>query len=166
MSLLHHRLCPHAVPFLCVSSLCGVGLCVVSVLHDRVLVSVYRGLLGASECPPVYGSHWEAVGFQGNDPSTDVRGAGMFGLLLLLAFVQQRHALANQLFKLSTDAHQVRVRTRCLPSCWVNRPHPAAHFLSARCLCLLVALSFLRGCSECERLGPLCSSLRCTQLAL
>ena len=87
------------------TALCVCVLC--SVLHERVLVSVYRGLLGASECPPVYGSHWEAVGFQGNDPSTDVRGAGMLGLLLLLAFVQQRQPLASQLFKLSTDAHQV-----------------------------------------------------------
>ena len=94
-----------------------------SVVHERVLVSVYRGLLGASECPPVYGSHWEAVGFQGNDPSTDVRGAGMLGLLLLLAFVQQRQALADQLFKLSTDAHQVRAallsRPDLLPVWWL-----------------------------------------------
>ena len=89
-------------------ALLAAAMCVpLSVLHERVLVSVYRGLLGASECPPIYGSHWEAVGFQGSDPSTDVRGAGLLGLLLLLAFVQQRQPLANQLFKLSTDAHQV-----------------------------------------------------------
>ena len=91
-----------------VSALCCPVPCCRPVLHERVLVSVYRGLLGSSECPPIFGSHWEAVGFQGNDPSTDVRGAGMFGLLLLLAFVQQRQTLANQIFKLSTDAHQVR----------------------------------------------------------
>ena len=78
-----------------------------AVLHERVLVSLYRGLLGSSECPPVYGSHWEAVGFQGADPATDVRGAGVLGLLLTLALVQQRHALAQEIFKLSTDAHQV-----------------------------------------------------------
>merc|ERR1712131_148640 len=31
-----------------------------------------------------FGSHWEEIGFQGNDPGTDLRGAGLFGLWLLI----------------------------------------------------------------------------------
>ena len=76
-------------------------------LHERVLVSVYRGLCGAAECPPVYGSHWESIGFQGSDPSTDVRGGGLFSLLQLLAFVQaEGRPLALRIFQLSTDPQQ------------------------------------------------------------
>ena len=39
-------------------------------------------------CFSRYGSHWERIGFQGTDPSTDLRGVGLLGLvqpLFLLA---------------------------------------------------------------------------------
>ena len=75
-------------------------------LHERLLVSLYRGLCGEAECPPVFGSHWEGVGFQGQDPATDVRGGGVFGALQLLRFVQEERPLALRLFALSTDAVQ------------------------------------------------------------
>lgn len=32
------------------------------------------------------GPHWQALGFQGDDPATDLRGAGVLGLLQLLHF--------------------------------------------------------------------------------
>merc|ERR1712062_15797 len=48
-----------------------------------VLVTLYHGLTG--ELPfGRFGSHWEIIGFQGNDPATDLRGVGLFGLWLLL----------------------------------------------------------------------------------
>ena len=72
-------------------------------LHERVLVSVYRALCGSSECPPVFGSHWESIGFQGSDPATDVRGGGLFSLVQLLAFVQAHPASAARLYALSRD---------------------------------------------------------------
>ena len=84
-----------------------VRCCGVVVVHERVLVSVYRSLCGASECPPMYGSHWEAVGFQGSDPATDVRGGGLFSLVQLLSFVQgDSRELALRLFQLSNDPVQ------------------------------------------------------------
>jgi len=41
---------------------------------------------GNSDCPR-YGSHWERIGFQGNDPATDLRGVGLLGLLQPLFLV-------------------------------------------------------------------------------
>lgn len=38
---------------------------------------------GSSAMQPRYGPHWTALGFQGDDPATDLRGAGMLGLLQL-----------------------------------------------------------------------------------
>ncbi len=31
--------------------------------------------------PPLTGGHWEDIGFQGNDPATDLRDTGMLSLL-------------------------------------------------------------------------------------
>lgn len=76
------------------------------VVHERLLVSLYRGLCGTSECPPVFGGHWESIGFQGKDPSTDVRGGGVFGLVQLLHFVQSQQELAMRIFTLSNDPVQ------------------------------------------------------------
>lgn len=39
---------------------------------------------------PRYGPHWTALGFQGDDPATDLRGAGMLGLLQLFYLHQVR----------------------------------------------------------------------------
>ena len=51
-----------------------------------MIKSVYRHLTGAETCKGI-GSHWTEIGFQGTDPSTDLRGAGMLGVLHLLYFV-------------------------------------------------------------------------------
>ncbi|CAD6185942.1 unnamed protein product [Caenorhabditis auriculariae] len=42
----------------------------------------------AVQCPRT-GPHWQIVGFQGNDPATDFRGCGIFGLLQLHSFSQR-----------------------------------------------------------------------------
>jgi hypothetical protein len=78
----------------------------VSVVHERVLVSIYRSLQGAACSPPVFGSHWEVVGFQGSDPATDVRGGGVFGLLLLLRLLQSEQQLASRMQALSVSQLQ------------------------------------------------------------
>ena len=54
--------------------------------HEIIIKSIYRRLTNADTCRSI-GSHWVQVGFQGNDPSTDVRGTGMLGVLNLLYFV-------------------------------------------------------------------------------
>jgi hypothetical protein len=43
--------------------------------------SIYRELTGDKHACPRTGAHWDVVGFQGNDPATDLRGAGLFGLI-------------------------------------------------------------------------------------
>ncbi|RLO08997.1 hypothetical protein DYB28_013451, partial [Aphanomyces astaci] len=45
--------------------------------------------------------HWEEIGFQGNDPSTDLRGGGMLSLLQMLYLLDTYAELAGQLFVLS-----------------------------------------------------------------
>jgi len=49
----------------------------------EVLGSLYENMTEES-CPRRFGSHWQNIGFQGNDPATDLRGVGVFGLWLLL----------------------------------------------------------------------------------
>lgn len=46
-----------------------------------------------------YGEHWLELGFQGPDPATDLRGAGLLGLLHLLALAERDRAKADQLFR-------------------------------------------------------------------
>ena len=86
--------------------LCALCCCCCAVVHERVLVSIYRALQGAASSPPVYGGHWEAVGFQGSDPATDVRGGGVLGLLLLLRLLQSEQTLAGRMQALSVSELQ------------------------------------------------------------
>jgi hypothetical protein len=44
----------------------------------------------------------DALGFQGSDPATDLRGGGMLGLLQLLYFVRYYHELALKLYRFSS----------------------------------------------------------------
>lgn len=61
-------------------------------LHRRLAFSVYAKhcRLASVEARPQsclrFGPHWEAMGFQGNDFATDLRGVGILGLLHLLSF--------------------------------------------------------------------------------
>ncbi|KAF0740420.1 hypothetical protein Ae201684P_016081 [Aphanomyces euteiches] len=69
--------------------------------HYRMLQTIYQRLTNVrGECP-LSGSHWEVVGFQGNDPSTDLRGAGMLGLLQILYLVETYPDIAAKLFAAS-----------------------------------------------------------------
>ena len=51
------------------------------VLHERMLMSIYKSITKAETLPTRFGPHWEVIGFQGNDPATDLRGAGILALL-------------------------------------------------------------------------------------
>lgn len=46
-----------------------------------------------------YGPHWAALGFQGSDPTTDLRGCGILGLLHLLLLHEHDPANAQAIFK-------------------------------------------------------------------
>jgi len=68
-------------------------------LHFNILCAIYRELTGKSGIIGRYGEHWEVIGFQGTDPATDLRGAGILGLLQLLAFVGQHKELAREMWE-------------------------------------------------------------------
>ncbi|KAI6187896.1 ELMO domain-containing protein [Aphelenchoides besseyi] len=56
-------------------------------IHWELLSSIYGHLNPESEMPARFGDHWLTVGFQGENPATDLRGAGIFGLCQLLYIV-------------------------------------------------------------------------------
>ena len=76
--------------------------------HTTVLDTIYRLLMKSQVSCPRYGSHWEDIGFQGNDPATDLRGAGMLGLVNLFDFVTSpiAYQIALDILKLSRDVTQ------------------------------------------------------------
>ncbi|XP_076466277.1 uncharacterized protein LOC143297725 isoform X2 [Babylonia areolata] len=76
--------------------------------HLQSLQTIYRLLTGSRFSCARYGSHWEEIGFQGRDPSTDLRGTGMLGLVQLVNFLQEdaTSQLARDLYKLSLHPTQ------------------------------------------------------------
>ena len=72
-----------------------------SVLHERILMSVYRVITREETLPPRFGPRWETVGFQGDDPATDLRGSGMLSLIQALHMAAKRPKLLQDIFKLS-----------------------------------------------------------------
>lgn len=79
-------------------SIIGVAktkLCDTNVIHLRVLQTVWRKLTGREEAPLRVGAHWQKIGFQGDDPATDLRGTGLLGLVHILAFSEQAPANLN-----------------------------------------------------------------------
>ena len=65
-----------------------------SVLHERILMSVYRVITREETLPPRFGPRWETVGFQGDDPATDLRGSGMLSLIQALHMAAKRPKLS------------------------------------------------------------------------
>ncbi|CAL4181245.1 unnamed protein product, partial [Meganyctiphanes norvegica] len=74
-------------------------------LHLQILQTIYKVLTSTKIDCPRYGSHWDAVGFQGNDPATDLRGVGLLGLIhaLYLLTHEATLPLARDIYKLSHD---------------------------------------------------------------
>lgn len=70
--------------------------------HARALSCVFCRLTGEKECARL-GSHWSRIGFQGSDPSTDLRSAGSLGILHLLHFVCFSTSTARRMLALSTS---------------------------------------------------------------
>ena len=76
--------------------------------HTTILDSIYRLLTQSKFRCQRFGIHWEEIGFQGSDPATDLRGAGMLGLVNLFDFVTSPIAcqIALDILKLSRDVTQ------------------------------------------------------------
>lgn len=77
-------------------------------MHTRALQTVYRCLTGSRFDCSRFGSHWEEIGFQGTDPSTDLRGAGLLGLMNLIYLLRDPkcHMIAKDIYKLSLHPTQ------------------------------------------------------------
>lgn len=77
-------------------------------VHNYVLQTIYKKLTGTKLDCPRFGNHWELIGFQGLDPSTDLRGCGFLGLLTTLYLVTEHrvHGLALEIYKLSQHETQ------------------------------------------------------------
>ncbi|XP_069816791.1 ELMO domain-containing protein 3 isoform X1 [Dendropsophus ebraccatus] len=90
-------------------------------VHVRVLQTIYKKLTGARFDCPLYGSHWEQLGFQGLDPGTDLRAAGVLGLMHLLHMVMEPKILplAHDIFRLSQ--HHTQNFPFCLMSLNITR---------------------------------------------
>lgn len=77
-------------------------------LHLRTLQTIYRRLTGATVDCPRYGKHWEEIGFQQNDPGTDLRGTGFLSLFQLLYTLSNPDTINMMIniYKLSKDPIQ------------------------------------------------------------
>ena len=73
-----------------------------------MLRTIYRQLTCTTLDCPRYGAHWEEIGFQGSDPSTDLRGVGLLGLVQALYLVMTPEILpfTQDLYRLSRQEGQ------------------------------------------------------------
>ncbi|KAJ8286165.1 hypothetical protein GJAV_G00035250 [Gymnothorax javanicus] len=90
-------------------------------VHTRVLQTIYKRLTGSRADCPRYGPHWEAVGFQGTDPATDLRGTGFLGLMhtLYLVMDPEMLPLARDIYRLSQ--HPIQNFPFCVMSFNITR---------------------------------------------
>ena len=77
----------------------------------QLLMTIFKCLTGSTLDCDRYGSHWQDIGFQGNDPATDLRGTGMLSLVTILHLVQNHQFLSQKLYQLSLNENQ------CFPFC-------------------------------------------------
>ena len=66
-----------------------------------MLFSIYRAITGEITCPARFGPHWEVIGFQGDDPASDLRGTGILSLLQMLHFAARQNVLMKDLYMVS-----------------------------------------------------------------
>jgi hypothetical protein len=67
---------------------------------SKMITSIYKLLTNQNDCQ-CYGRHWENIGFQGNNPKSDLKGVGMFGVLQLLCFSERYTFYARDILEYS-----------------------------------------------------------------
>lgn len=73
-------------------------------IHLKAIRRLYHGLTSQRNCP-ITGSHWEEIGFQGADPSTDLnRSMGIWSVLQALYFLETQPALCLEAMQTSIDS--------------------------------------------------------------
>ena len=58
-------------------------------VFNDALFTIYMKLTATDTPPNRFGKHWEEIGFQGNDPKTDFRSAGMLPIYLILKSLKE-----------------------------------------------------------------------------
>jgi len=74
--------------------------------HEQLLQRLWRALSDDTLWPARRGDHWQALGFQGDDPATDFRGMGILGLHSLVHFAEAHRDVARRV--LLQSQHPVR----------------------------------------------------------
>ncbi|ETM42367.1 hypothetical protein L914_11981 [Phytophthora nicotianae] len=73
--------------------------------HNEIVVgilqTIYKKVTKSTRDVLLIGRHWEDIGFQGSDPSTDLRGCGVLSLLQILYLVETFPDLAHRFHALS-----------------------------------------------------------------
>ena len=78
-------------------------------LHRQILLTVHRLLVRPKRSdpdPPTTGPAWEKLGFQGDNPATDLRYSGMYGLLFLLWVVDFCPGFSGAMFDMASSKLQ------------------------------------------------------------
>jgi len=75
-------------------------------LHKRLLLDLFKSLTESTHDCATGGSHWEIIGFQGGDPSTDLRGAGLLAVLQMLWLSENHRNLCHEILRVSNTTIQ------------------------------------------------------------
>eukprot|EP00483_Globobulimina_turgida_P002038 UN02040 len=76
------------------------------IVHNRMLQTLWMKLTDDTRQCDKTGSHWQQIGFQGNEPSTDIRGCGLFGVLQLIYMIEKYEYITSKIYLLSINGHQ------------------------------------------------------------
>ena len=71
-----------------------------------MLFAFYALMTGNEHVLP-RGSHWEALGFQGEDPRTDFRSCGIISLLQMFYMATHEREIAHKILALSQNMETV-----------------------------------------------------------
>eukprot|EP01083_Nonionella_stella_P074350 201637_1 len=74
--------------------------------HNRMLQTLWMKLTDDTRQCDKTGSHWQQIGFQGNDPGSDVRGSGLFGMMQLIFMIENYNQIICKIYLLSLNQHQ------------------------------------------------------------
>ena len=75
-------------------------------MHYNALQAIYRRITGADRDVPMRASAWMDIGFQTENPLTDIRGTGMLGLVHMLGFLDAHLPVVHKIHRLSkTDTN-------------------------------------------------------------
>ena len=114
------------------SSLSGTPYSSETPAHERMLEELWALVFPDEALPARLGDHWGRLGFQGRDPATDFRGAGLLGLHALL-HLARGYAVPFRAILADTD---LPTRGYPLAIAHIRVVHYMLHRLSARMLVL------------------------------